>query len=1058
MFENEDIEEALLPSATPPKPSVTVAEEFAQQKVARVFDGDGLIPLTTQVGSHLRKRDQAVITRMGQKSDPPPYMRNSSNPALSRLGSGLSEAVEEAQAKRSGHEFSRRFGVGVSLYMKMLRFLSITYVLMGVLQLPLLVSYIIGDSNVDAADETSGGFEIMSLANVPQLNETLSWGSLNQKQVFVAMTWFDCASICVFMAACIFLLQKQNQFDKDIDMIETTPADYTILVEGLPGDVDDPNEVKKYFETLLANEMGSGSVEAQNHIVAEVVVHRQCKSVLERSEEISLLQELIVAEEELVGETVSHPHFPKLKKLREQMIQLVADQNLDLVAPKHSVCAFVTFENDEGKDFACKFFKGVEKLEGTKCGCASLCARGHDASILEEVKFRGQHKLKVKRASEPEDVLYENLECTKEEVVIGRSFSMFLTFIVLILAMTVNFAIKFEVKELKPDISGCDANIDWTREMAELSEQNKECYCGLEGFSDLGFCTQIIAGTIFSYTASLLTAIVNILLASVIRKTGKWQMWKSRSSEASGSMVATFFTQFCNSAVILVLVNIDWKYYLGFDWIPNDEDVDGFSKDWYLVVGTPVFITLLANSIVPHAILYAQKLMTKFKLWKKARTAKTQLELNRISAKGRKPFNLGERFAFILVTVYITNAFSVAFPVMPWVAALTLHMMYRINKYNLLRYYVNTDQTKCFDSQMAFVTACLLPGSAVLHCFCSIVLLSDPWLEPYSIDLGGATGLIARATLPNTFPLTVLMLVFFFISACINSKKFYEALAPECLKLGVDEEDDEDNPTWTETKADFEGKDGEVLSYKIGDNPHYSSVLLGEFKHSPGKSMGNWHGAKLRLKTLRTLQIVLGEKVGEEEEDLGLGLGLEGGLEEVILGEGGDGGSLADEFHDTRSVHRPSAPSFDIIDNLESPPSPNTVLKNDEDEDEVEVEDEGSRFGRGEGEGRNSEQNMMTPEDGSLTKPGVEGQLLDTSNVSNVSSVAGLRESSMQADHHEIASIFLGEAASLLKDHHTRLSQEEGQKEKEEDVTATVPTIVEEDSSNNSNSSSNKSK
>ena len=129
------------------------------------------------------------------------------------------------------------------------------------------------------------------------------------------MTWFDCASICVFMAACIFLLQKQNQFDKDIDMIETTPADYTILVEGLPGDVDDPNEVKKYFETLLANEMGSGSVEAQNHIVAEVVVHRQCKSVLERSEEISLLQELIVAEEELVGETVSHPHFPKLKKV-----------------------------------------------------------------------------------------------------------------------------------------------------------------------------------------------------------------------------------------------------------------------------------------------------------------------------------------------------------------------------------------------------------------------------------------------------------------------------------------------------------------------------------------------------------------------------------------------------------------------------------------------------------------------------------------------------------------------------------------------------------------------
>ena len=68
---------------------------------------------------------------------------------------------------RSGHEFSRRFGVGVSLYMKMLRLLTLTYTVMGFLQLPLLVSYISGDSNVDAADEASGGLEFMSLANVP---------------------------------------------------------------------------------------------------------------------------------------------------------------------------------------------------------------------------------------------------------------------------------------------------------------------------------------------------------------------------------------------------------------------------------------------------------------------------------------------------------------------------------------------------------------------------------------------------------------------------------------------------------------------------------------------------------------------------------------------------------------------------------------------------------------------------------------------------------------------------------------------------------------------------
>jgi hypothetical protein len=67
--------------------------------------------------------------------------------------------------------------------------------------------------------------------------------------------------------------------------------------------------------------------------------------------------------------------------------------------------------------------------------------------------------------------------------------------------------------------------------MAEESQFNKECYCGLKGFEDLSYCTQIVAGTMFSYVSSVLVAVVNILLASVIRRTGKWQMWKSRSTE-----------------------------------------------------------------------------------------------------------------------------------------------------------------------------------------------------------------------------------------------------------------------------------------------------------------------------------------------------------------------------------------------------------------------------------------------------------------------------------------------------------------------------------------------
>jgi hypothetical protein len=63
-----------------------------------------------------------------------------------------------------------------------------------------------------------------------------------------------------------------------------------------------------------------------------------------------------------------------------------------LSPPPPSVCAFVTFENDEGKDFALKFFK--------------------DKANRSANLFRSTYRLKVDRAKEPDDIFFENLEKT----------------------------------------------------------------------------------------------------------------------------------------------------------------------------------------------------------------------------------------------------------------------------------------------------------------------------------------------------------------------------------------------------------------------------------------------------------------------------------------------------------------------------------------------------------------------------------------------------------------------------------------------------------------------
>jgi len=58
----------------------------------------------------------------------------------------------ETENHRSGTEFTKKFGVGISLYMKMLKLFMVTYVVMGVIQLPALVCNIVGLGEGEAAD------------------------------------------------------------------------------------------------------------------------------------------------------------------------------------------------------------------------------------------------------------------------------------------------------------------------------------------------------------------------------------------------------------------------------------------------------------------------------------------------------------------------------------------------------------------------------------------------------------------------------------------------------------------------------------------------------------------------------------------------------------------------------------------------------------------------------------------------------------------------------------------------------------------------------------------
>ena len=164
-------------------------------------------------------------------------------------------------------------------------------------------------------------------------------------------------------------------------------------------------------------------------------------------------------------------------------------------------------------------------------------------------------------------------------------------------------------------------------------------------------------------------------------------------------------------------------------------------------------------------------------------------------------------------------------PIMPWLGAFTFTILYRIDKDNIINYYTDVSM-KRFDAQISHVAALMFPSSCFLHCLCAIVLTSDPFLVPYTVhkktDIMGYE-LFHRALLPNTIHMTALGAVFVVIISFLNFQKFASAVK-ELFRDPTQssaEEEEEDNPTWTQTLEDNKFNTEQVFSYEVTKHPNY---------------------------------------------------------------------------------------------------------------------------------------------------------------------------------------------------------------------------------------------
>jgi len=224
----------------------------------------------------------------------------------------------------------------------MVKYLGLVFTVLSCMMFPSITYYFGGELALNYGEQ-GNGFEVTTLANVVQSNVTDAalWG-MDQKTTFVFLGGVDVCASVFFLICCMFLIRRQKQFSKDIDIIETTSADYTIIVENLPPDVIYAEEVRDYFfnvmrmnmaeadminidndlytsnSTIGSNNTGSTRTGPERILeIAEVVIHYRCKDILERAKLIREMNLAVDREKVVARESNSYLHLAKLtKKLR----------------------------------------------------------------------------------------------------------------------------------------------------------------------------------------------------------------------------------------------------------------------------------------------------------------------------------------------------------------------------------------------------------------------------------------------------------------------------------------------------------------------------------------------------------------------------------------------------------------------------------------------------------------------------------------------------------------------------------------------------------------------
>lgn len=180
------------------------------------------------------------------------------------------------------------------------------------------------------------------------------------------------------------------------------------------------------------------------------------------------------------------------------------------------------------------------------------------------------------------------------------------------------------------------------------------------------WATSFVTTQFFSFLSVLMVVFINVLLAKILNVLVGMEKHHTESSQVVSRVIKVFLAQFCNTALLMVMINANLNYFLDnsskfeFSSLPilNGKYSD-FTPAWYNDVGVALMLTMIINTFSPHVYVVVNYLSLElrrcydrsFSFDYSLTRQDTQRDLDALY-RGPK-FDLAARYAQTLTSIFI---------------------------------------------------------------------------------------------------------------------------------------------------------------------------------------------------------------------------------------------------------------------------------------------------------------------------------------------------------------------------------------------------------------------